>query len=286
MAASIRFTFDGLRPAHELERRLSMRVFAENDAVAQMRFGLEVVLGDPLLRRLLVGRTVVYLGPGTGMGGGVAVIGPDGTVGAKTDGHLFDLLVLAHGDGTLTAEELFTGPAIARAVAQANAGLAVPIQPASAGGLDEILQSPAGPPEQRACAQRIAGEFGERLAGLIETIHAGTIRKARVERRPDGSPVRHLDEPDRAWPPADQALVRGCDRFLLGGFVGCSAGLGAAIRQQALARLRRRGLSDVRIIQIPFLSDDAGLLGVVRAVPVRELTGSAGGRPGVPRFRS
>ncbi|OGX39269.1 MAG: hypothetical protein A3C53_01925 [Omnitrophica WOR_2 bacterium RIFCSPHIGHO2_02_FULL_68_15] len=265
--------FDGLSPAQELERRLPVRVFACNDAVAQMRFGLEVVLRDPTLRPALVGQTVVYLGPGTGMGGGVALVSQDGAVEPTTDGHFFDLQVVAYGDGTLTAEELLTGPAIARAVAQANTGLTAPIQPPRAGGLDELLRSPTARPEHRACAQQIAGEFGERLAGLIETIARGTIRKVRVERAADGALIRRVDEPDRAWSAADQALVRGCRRFLLGGFVGSSAGLGASIRDQALARLRRRGLPEVQIIQVPLDSDDAGLLGAVRAVPVSELAG-------------
>lgn len=265
--------FDGLSPAQELQRRLPVRIFACNDAVAQMRFGLEVALRDPALRPDLLGHTVVYLGPGTGMGGGVALVSPEGAVSSATDGHFFDLQVLAYGDGTLTAEELFTGPAIARAVAHANAGLRAPVHPASAGGLDEALRSGTALPEQRACARRIAGEFGERLAGLIETIAAGTIRKVRLERTSEGALLRRVDEPERAWSADDQTLVRGCRRYLLGGFVGSSTGLGKAIRDQALAQLRRRGLAWAQIIQLPLASDDAGLLGAARAVPVSELAG-------------
>ena len=258
--------FDGLSPARELERRLGCPVKAENDAVAQMRFGLDALLREPSIRPQLLGETVVYLGPGTGMGGGVARVDAQGAVTPVTDGHLFDLQVPGIGDGTLTAEELFTGPAIAGRVAEENTRLSQPISPPRGGRLDEILAEPDAPSEHRAAAERIAEEFGGILAGLIRAVHAGTIVKVRVERLPDGRVLRHVNEPDRAWNRADQDAVRGARRFLFGGFIGFSAQLGARIRRHALERLRAEGTRDVEIFQIPLDSADAGLLGVVTSV--------------------
>ena len=258
--------FDGLRPAHELEQRLGCPVTAENDAVAQMRFGVDVLLHDPSIRPQLLGQMVVYLGPGTGMGGGVARVSAAGEVTAITDGHLFDLQVPGIGDGTLTAEELFTGPAIARRVAEENTRLSRPIDPPRGGRLDEILAEPEAPAEHRAVAERIAEEFGGILAALIRAIHAGTITKVRVERTPDGRALRHVDEPDRAWSVADTEAVRGVRRFIFGGFIGCSTQLGARIRRHALERLRREEMREVEIFQIPVDSADAGLLGAVKAM--------------------
>ena len=298
--------FDGLSPSAELERRLSnnsseanaakgsglgaqgtcpeprapspepknqvkWRVFAENDAIAQMRFGLDALLRDEVARPPLLGQTVVYLGPGTGMGGGVARVDAEGAVAIVTDGHLFDLQLPGYGDGTLTAEELFTGPAIARYIREANEHSSSPIEPARAGEVDSLLRSPATPPEQRAFAERIVDVHGEILALLIETIHAGRMTKVRLEPTPDGRLLRHVDEPDRAWSAADCALIRGCARFILGGFVGTSRGFGARMRERALALLRQRGLREVAIFQIPVESADAGLLGVVRALSSHDI---------------
>lgn len=254
--------FDGVRPAEELARRLGGPVYAENDAIAQMRFGLEALLRDATVRPHLLGQTVVYLGPGTGMGGGVARVGPGGEVTTLTDGHLFDLQVPC-GDGTLTAEELFTGSAIARHIEQANRGLSIPIHPATAEQVGHVLSDPGAPAAQRQAAQQIADGQGEILAKLIQTIAAGRIVKVRLESLPDGRLVRHVDEPDRAWSAADQAAVRGVTRFLLGGSVGISRQLGGRIRERALMLLEASGCADVGIFQIPVASADAGLLGVV-----------------------
>jgi predicted NBD/HSP70 family sugar kinase len=258
--------YDGLSPAAELRQRLGGTVVAENDAVAQMRFGIRVLLEDPLARPRLLGETAVYLGPGTGMGGGVARISREGAVTPVTDGHLFDMQVPGCGDGTLTAEELFTGPAIARVIERENQRLASPIRPARAGQLDIILMSPEVPAEHRAVAERVADAHGEILAALIEAVADGRIAKVRLEAMPDGQLLRHVDEPDRAWSAADKALVTGARRFVLGGFVGCSRLFGARVRGRALEMLRRRGRADVEIFQIPADSADAGLLGIVTAV--------------------
>ena len=263
--------FDGLSPMAELERRLGGRVIAENDAIAQMRFGLDALLRDPVARPLLVGETVVYLGPGTGMGGGVACVAIDGTVTVVTDGHLFDLQLPGYGDGTLTAEEVFTGPAIARYIAEANRSSSCPIEPARAGQADILLRSPQTLPEQRAFAERIADAHGEILALLIETIRAGRITKTRLEPTPDGRILRHVDELDRAWSEADRAVVRGARRFILGGFVGTSRGLGGRICERTLGLLRQRGQADIMIFQIPVDSADAGLLGAVRAISASDI---------------
>lgn len=258
--------FDGLHPAHELERRLDVRVIAENDAIAQMRFGLDLLLRDPQIRPQLLRQTVVYLGPGTGMGGGVAQVDQEGTVRPVTDGHFFDMQVSGYEDGTLTTEELLTGPAIARRVVEANATLTPPVHPARGGRLDELLLDSEAPSPQRAVAQRIADHAGDILACIIETIASGRIVKVRLEMAANGQIRRHINEPDRAWSAEDQALVRGVRRVIFGGFVGCSLGLGARVRQRALEALRTRGLPDVQIFQIPATSGDAGVLGIVRAI--------------------
>ena len=46
--------FDGIAPARELSRRLAADVVAENDAIAQMRFGLHALLHDAVARAHLI----------------------------------------------------------------------------------------------------------------------------------------------------------------------------------------------------------------------------------------
>jgi predicted NBD/HSP70 family sugar kinase len=265
--------FDGCRPAQELARRLGFTVAAENDAVAQMRFGLDALLRDPTVRPQLLGEAVVYVGPGTGMGGGVARVGPEGNVAIMTDGHLFDMQVPGYGDGTLTAEEVFTGPAIARELARRNRALSPPIEPATGGRLDEILlgEGPAALPSHLAEARRIAETYGELFARLIAAIHEGRVVKVRLETAADGFVRRHVDEPDRAWSAEDCATVRGARRLLFGGWLGCSQGLGKAIRGHALEWLRQQGLGEVMIFLLPAASADAGLLGAVTGLPLTEI---------------
>lgn len=258
--------FDGLNPSRELSARLGMTVVAENDAVSQMRFALHALLRDPAGRARLLGQTVVYVGPGTGMGGGVARIDAHGGVRPITDGHLFDLQLSTHGDGTLTAEELFTGPALARRIAAANAHLDVPITPPTGDELPRLLSDTKTPPAHRQTAEQIVKESGEILGKLITVIHAGRIVKVRLEVRPDGGLVRHVDEPDRTWPAADQAAVRGVTRVVLGGSIGVNPVLGGALRRWALEWLAQQNLGQIDIIQSPVPSADAGVLGAVLAL--------------------
>ncbi len=263
--------FDGLNPGHELQRRLGGSVVAENDAVAQMRFGLHALLHDAEARPALLGQTVVYLGPGTGMGGGVARVSTAGAVSIHTDGQLFNLQVPGIGDGTRIAEELFNGPAIARLVVDANHRLTVPIAPATAEQVGQLLDDREALPEHQTVARRIADGQGDVLAALIVTIHTGRIVKVRPEADRRGRLIRHVDEPDQAWPEADKALVRGAARFVLGGSVGINRVLGGHIRARALEQLHQRGLDEICIFQSPVASADAGLLGVLHAIPAAAL---------------
>ncbi len=270
--------FDGLDPAQEVRRRLrrSVDVYAENDAIAQMRFGLVALLRDPAIRPRLLGETLVYLGPGTGMGGGVARIGRDGGTTLVTDGHFFDLQVPGYEDGHWTAEELFTGPAIARLIEQTNRRLASPIRPAKAERLAALLARSTDRSERATRARRIADRKGDILALLIETIHRGRITKVRLERAAGGRLIRHVDEADRAWSARDKAAVRGARRFLLGGSVGANPLLGKYLLTGALRRLRARGLRDIAIFQLPVASRHAGILGIAQAIPSERIRQAVG----------
>ena len=261
--------FDGINPAEELRRRLGgdVRVFAENDAICQMRFGLAVLLHAPAVGPELLNQTIIYIGPGTGLGGGVARVSDHSEVVVVTDGHFFDLQLPHWDTGALTAEELFTGPAIARLVTDANRRLSRPIEPANAEQIGRLLGDDRALTEHRIEARCIADVQGDILAEIIRTIHEGRIVKVRLEPLPDGRLLRHVDDPDRAWAPADKALVRRVNRVILGGSVGINPVLGGYLRDRALEALRHHGLSDIHIFQIPVASADAGVLGAALVIP-------------------
>lgn len=83
-------------------------LFLINDALAQFAGGV-VQLGLDRFKN----KKVVYLGPGTGLGGGVAWVSPTGTIAFHTDGHFFDLIVPDEKSGGLVmAEDVLSGRGI------------------------------------------------------------------------------------------------------------------------------------------------------------------------------
>ncbi|MSR88384.1 MAG: ROK family protein [Candidatus Margulisbacteria bacterium] len=83
-------------------------LFLINDALAQFAGGL-LQLG---LNRFKNNK-VVYLGPGTGLGGGVAWVSPTGIIEFHTDGHFFDVLVPDEKSaGWVMAEDVLSGRGI------------------------------------------------------------------------------------------------------------------------------------------------------------------------------
>ncbi len=71
---------------------LDMRVYVNNDAIAQMGFGLADLMNKEE-GKLLKGGKVAYIGPGTGLGGGFATISEDGNIEYLTDGQFFDMVI-------------------------------------------------------------------------------------------------------------------------------------------------------------------------------------------------
>lgn len=83
-------------------------LFLINDALAQFAGGV-LQLGIDRFKN----KKVVYLGPGTGLGGGVAWVSPTGTIGFHTDGHFFDVMVPDEKSGGLVmAEDVLSGRGI------------------------------------------------------------------------------------------------------------------------------------------------------------------------------
>lgn len=239
--------FDGVDPSHELKRRLPDYSFSvHNDAVAQMRYALELLLRDGKTSPLVRGKRVCYLGPGTGLGGGFAEVSPDGQVESRTDGHVFDIVVeplgvnlTVHADGRQvdlhrlgTAEELVSGKAIAAMMSEVDGALVQsganpffsPFGDPGGRLLDRFLSGELGGEAQRGAALQIARFEGRMLGRIMEMIYRGDIPKA---------------DPTAFWPEDDKCFVRGITTFILGGSVPRGS-VGDIFRAEALAQLAER----------------------------------------------
>jgi len=223
--------------------------FWGNDAIAQMLLGVHTLLGDSS-QTLPQNKSIGYIGPGTGLGGGFCVINSDKTISIITDGHIFDIILssgsekkevsfkiaqetisIAFPDNPTSAETLFSGNAISFLLTQINEQMVAlhhpPFfndrYPKDAFDLPEAsvvsdLLSISAPSESEkklvTIAHSIAVFEGTILANLISHIYLGDIRK--------------IDSPN-AWSKADKERVRCTTTFLIGGSVGSDAKLGSII---------------------------------------------------------
>ncbi len=261
--------FDGVNPERELSRRLPGFSFCvHNDAVAQMRFVLDLLLRQESTSSVIKGRRVCYLGPGTGLGGGFAEVGPTGPVEIRTDGHVFDI-VIEPGGVTVpfvvqgmtiavsrggTAEELVSGKAINALMTEIDQKLVQNGQPplfsplGLPGGLllDRCLMGEVGDEHAREMALQIARFEGRMLGRVMEKIYRGAIEK--TDRR-------------AVWPEDDVRFVRGISTFVLGGSVP-RGWVGDVLRESALAELAERVPgTPFSLLSPPAESGNAGALG-------------------------
>lgn len=261
--------FDGVDPARELARRLPECSFSvHNDAVAQMRYALEILLRNEKTAGSVRGRRICYLGPGTGLGGAFADVGPTGQVSIHTDGHIFDIIIepssvtlsiVARGQGFEirrpgTAEELVSGKAIAAIMTEVDTALSrrgqnplfSPWGPAGGLLLDRCLAGSVGGEVERDVALQIARFEGRMLGRVMEKIYRGQIAKG---------------DPRAAWAEKEIQFVRGIATFVLGGSVPRGK-VGDVLRESAFSELAERvagvGFS---LLSPPAESGNAGALG-------------------------
>lgn len=101
----------GSCPVIELGKRLpgfSFHVFT--DGVAQFRYAVETALLDPCLRSSIMGRKVMLLAPGTGIGAGFGKVDEQGKVEVYPMTHVSDLIVPDFQDEWLLELCLPSGP--------------------------------------------------------------------------------------------------------------------------------------------------------------------------------
>jgi predicted NBD/HSP70 family sugar kinase len=171
-------------------------LLAMNDALAQAMGGA-LALGNELTNQ-----TVLYIGPGTGLGGAIIQCHPK-RMTPITDGHIFDILI--HFEGKrVPAEWVCSGQGILR-----HCGV-------SAQTIDRHPQ----------LFEQHQSFFHAFTSACIELIHH--IQHQTVEKHP----------PNPAWSAHDMAQASALSAVLLGGSIGTCASIGAQLN----ARISSLGL--------------------------------------------
>ncbi|MGA2091419.1 MAG: hypothetical protein ABSH12_08200, partial [Endomicrobiales bacterium] len=246
--------FNDVRPARILTPLISMSVYVNNDAVAQMAKGLNELRldrdakdlkGNRITAEDLAGQTIGNISPGTGLGGG---FNRDGEF--FTDGQIWDMdlgkdtvisvpigvdgkEVEVSFEGSGIAEDFYSGKAfkrVMRAIDTAAEHNHVPLVFRPLVGNDEnrvsgkLLSDIVGGLPVDARTQMITSSLIEYFAqahkDIIEHIYRGDIPKKDNAAR---------------WPASDQHAVKGTRYFGLGGSIASSLfGMAVNLRTQEL----------------------------------------------------
>ncbi|MCK4881467.1 MAG: hypothetical protein KAS92_00415, partial [Candidatus Omnitrophica bacterium] len=264
--------FDGINMDEEFTKRLGVKTVVRNDALAQMGFGLQALLDSEDTRKILTGKKVAYIGPGTGLGGAFGQIDNDGNVEYYTDGHIYDLkiedgmelVINIEGSETVTipltgmAEDVFSGRAIQEMqevinIRETDHGLQ-PIFKGELGGklLNNILEQKNDEHLEYKIAMQIAEFEGEMLGQIVEKVYTGDIKKWN-------------DSAD--WSDKDRELVKGTVNFVLAGSVATKGEVGRIIKETAETYLKEKYENiGFNLIPLNVESSEAGVLGAVSFV--------------------
>jgi hypothetical protein len=288
---------DRLDLAAELAQALGLspsRVFWDNDAVVQGLYLIDDLLRDPISRGRVIGRTVVCINPGTGLGGCVADAGQD-SIEVFTDGHISELLihpvelsadlgaaevrVRSSADGTRIELEIRAGKSsvldslISPDTKQAENFLAGTGMERIANRLDALCAqcSPTIPcfaDDTRAIDGQMLSDFissgsdstASRAARFVGDLGGHALARLMTVLH-DGTAVKSAPFPN--WSPAEIDRIRGVTRFVLGG------GISRTPLGQRMIESARDQLAHWPELEI-FVRDqaaDAGALGAFSLIP-------------------
>jgi hypothetical protein len=295
---------EGVDLAAKLSEALSIpvdRIFWENDAVVQGRYLIAELLAEAATAEQILGRNLVCINPGTGLGGCVAAVADDGTVEVFTDSHISELGVhpvfLTRQVGTLTLMVSSTASAAA-------------IELTAACGAKQgshSLGSPAGKQAEDFIAGSGVALIAHGLAALAAEVSHGTDLFASGTSDPtsvDGALVSDLlaaGAPSSAsvqaarfmadlggvalarlitglhrgelnktpgfpdWSQRDLVRLCGVDRFVLGGGITKTP-----LGQQMIAHARdllKSQVEDAVLFEMDELADEAGAIGAFFLIP-------------------
>lgn len=220
-------------------------IYVVNDAVAaHMSLMHQTLDSDDVINKgLLKGKTVGYVGPGTGAGGSFARVDDKGKITLITDGHICDMLVDMT-DPALKLEEIGYSADKLKAISAAlpkNEGLefegdSIRAESVISGtGMARIL----GLKE----AKEISLDNPDHVNGLklMGKVMAGMIRDIRNQ-------DVHKLERVRKWTEEEQALASKTSTYYFSGGLGASDA-GSVVLDEARKTLKEMGVDGISFIQ-------------------------------------
>jgi predicted NBD/HSP70 family sugar kinase len=219
--------FDGLNLQSFLSDSVGKpyTLIVRNDAIAQMAGAMQVLLNGPNAD-LILDNKVAYLGPGTGLGGGVAEVSPEGKFTFHTDGHLSNIEINDEVIGLTRVEDVCCGPAFKEWTG---------VTTKEVNHNEELLQ------HYKNDIKRI----GRNLAKAMINVNTGNI---------------HMIVPDQGWSNEDIEFAKDTELFLIGGSLGTKGKLSEIIRSEARVYLDKEGFDKTAMVKIPEV-ENAALLG-------------------------
>jgi hypothetical protein len=295
---------EGVDLAARLSEALSIpvdRIFWENDAVVQGRYLIAELLAETATAELILGRNLVCINPGTGLGGCVAAVADDGTVEVFTDSHISELGLHPV---SLTGQ---VGPQTLTVTSTADAEVIELTAECGANQGCRRLSSPAGKQAEDFIAGSGVALIAQSLAALTAEVNQGAdlfatgdsdsasidgalISKLLAAGAATSTPVQaarfvanlagvglsrliiglHRGEVNKtpgfpSWSQQDLSRLSGVTRFVLGGGI-TKTPLGQQMIAHARDQLRNQ-FADALLFEMDELADEAGAIGAFFLIP-------------------
>jgi predicted NBD/HSP70 family sugar kinase len=202
---------------------MKIRLIVKNDAIAQFSGGLSSLLQNQYFRKLMLNQKIAYLGPGTGLGGGIAQVDPHGHFTFHTDGHLSNVRIEDEELGSVRAEDVCCGNAFL-----SWTGIST----------KDVNNNPKLIEEYTPQLKRI----GRNLAKVMIQLYTGDI---------------HIIVPDNGWSKNDIDFVKGLELFLIGGSLGTKGAISIIILKETQRYLNAHHYDNIQVFQIPKIENAA-----------------------------
>ena len=195
------------------------KIFHSNDGIAQFKGAVDLLNTEGCLN----GKTVAYLGIGSGFGGGLGRIDSSGKLHLHTDGEVWDIRLKLDGHDTFACTYLG----------------GFPFKEATGSTPKEVNESPELLSKHTCHIKKL----GRTLAATAITIHHGNVKK--MDSRND-------------WSENELNQIRGTSHFLIGGSIGTKGPISTMILESAREEISNAGLGKaITFMQIPDSSNAA-----------------------------
>lgn len=225
------------------EMNIDMPIAVMNDAAAQQLGIIEALLKQEGMKEKLLGKTVGFMGLGTGLGGSFATISKEGKVEQITDGHLSDLMVkLSPADSEIVVQNNGYCDSGNQFELNADNSRVKGDDMLSAKAVNRFTGLDMSSFAKPAAASTVA-TYGERLAVMGHSI--AQIAKQVQE----GDITKQHDY--QTWPEKDVDAARDTSVWLLSGGLMENANLGPKFLHDAEHHAQTLGVEGVEFLRAP-----------------------------------